>query len=72
MHCSLFLKGKTKRHPRDNSYILIYIVGGITAEEAKIIQEIVQEKHSNKKTPYVILAGSRLLNPLDIVEKIFF
>ncbi|XP_016921753.2 sec1 family domain-containing protein 2 isoform X2 [Apis cerana] len=69
---NLFLKGKTKRHPRDNSFILIYIVGGITAEEAKIIQEIVQEKHSNKKTPYVILAGSRLLNPLDIVEKIFF
>ncbi|KAG6798182.1 sec1 family domain-containing protein 2 isoform X1 [Apis mellifera caucasica] len=71
---NLFLRGKTKRHPRDNSYILIYIVGGVTAEEAKIIQEIVsvQEKHSNKKTPYVILAGSRLLNPLDIVEKIFF
>ncbi|CAL7948136.1 unnamed protein product [Xylocopa violacea] len=68
---NLILRGKTKRHPSCNPYILIYVVGGITAEEAKIIQQITSV-HSNKGTSYVILAGSRLLNPLDIVDKIFF
>ncbi|XP_068969221.1 sec1 family domain-containing protein 2-like isoform X1 [Bombus flavifrons] len=68
---NLILGGKTKRHPRDNPYILIYVVGGITAEEAKVIQEVVSA-HSNEKSPHIILAGSRLLNPLDIVDKIFF
>ncbi|XP_017757296.1 PREDICTED: sec1 family domain-containing protein 2-like isoform X2 [Eufriesea mexicana] len=68
---NLILRGKTKRHPRDNPYILIYIVGGITAEEAKVIQEVALVPN-DKEIPHVILAGSRLLNPLDIVDKIFF
>lgn len=69
--CSLILRGKMKRHPRDNSFILIYIVGGITAEEAKIIQEVISA-NNNEKLPRIMLAGSRLLKPLDIVDKIFF
>ncbi|KAF3427320.1 hypothetical protein E2986_00335 [Frieseomelitta varia] len=68
---NLILRGKTKRHPRDNSFILIYIVGGITAEEAKIIQEVISA-NNNEKLPRITLAGSRLLKPLDIVDKIFF
>ncbi|XP_029050219.1 sec1 family domain-containing protein 2-like [Osmia bicornis bicornis] len=65
------LRGKAKHHPCDNPYVLIYIVGGITAEEAKIIQETISI-HGNKKSSSIILAGSTLLNPLDIVNKIFF
>lgn len=65
------LRGKTKHRPCDNPYVVIYIVGGFTVEEAKIIQEIVSV-HGIKKPSSVILAGSRLLNPLDIVNKIFF
>lgn len=68
---NLILRGKMKRHPRDNSFILIYIVGGITAEEAKIIQEVISA-NNNEKLPRIMLAGSRLLKPLDIVDKIFF
>ncbi|KOX67720.1 Sec1 family domain-containing protein 2 [Melipona quadrifasciata] len=68
---NLILRGKMKRHPRDNSFILIYIVGGITAEEAKIIQEVISA-NNNEKLPRITLAGSRLLKPLDIVDKIFF
>ncbi|KOC65885.1 Sec1 family domain-containing protein 2 [Habropoda laboriosa] len=67
---NLILRGKTKRYPHDNPYILIYIVGGITAEEAKVVQEVVSV-HNSEKT-CIMLAGSRLLNPLDIVDKIFF
>ncbi|XP_076292800.1 sec1 family domain-containing protein 2 isoform X2 [Lasioglossum baleicum] len=66
---NLLLRGKAKRHPRDNSHILLYIIGGFTAEEAKLIQEITSN-HSQNETPRVTLAGSRLLNPLDIVDKI--
>ncbi|XP_043254412.1 sec1 family domain-containing protein 2-like [Colletes gigas] len=68
---NLLLRGKAKRHPRDNPYVLIYIIGGITAEESKIIQEM-RSEHNNDKTPYIMLAGSRLLNPLDVVDKILF
>ncbi|XP_076627268.1 sec1 family domain-containing protein 2 [Colletes latitarsis] len=68
---NLLLRGKAKRHPRDNPYILIYIIGGITAEESKIIQEM-RSEHNDDKTPYIMLAGSRLLNPLDVVDKILF
>ncbi|XP_076654308.1 sec1 family domain-containing protein 2 [Halictus rubicundus] len=68
---NLLLRGKAKRHPRDNSHILLYIIGGFTAEEAKIIQDVTSN-HGQNKTPRVMLAGSRLLNPLDIVDKILF
>ncbi|XP_031844112.1 sec1 family domain-containing protein 2 isoform X2 [Nomia melanderi] len=68
---NLLLRGKAKRHPRDNPYILLYIIGGFTAEEAKLIQEVSLIPNKNE-TPHVILAGSRLLNPLDIVDKILF
>ncbi|XP_015435849.1 PREDICTED: sec1 family domain-containing protein 2-like isoform X2 [Dufourea novaeangliae] len=68
---NLLLRGKVKRHARDNPYILIYIIGGFTAEEAKLVQDTTAI-HNKNKTPCIILAGSRLLNPLDVVEKIFF
>ncbi|CAK9821674.1 Sec1 family domain-containing protein 2 [Anthophora retusa] len=68
---NLILRGKTKRHPVDNAHVLIYIVGGITAEEAKVVQEVVSI-YGKKKTSCVMLGGSRLLNPLDVVNKIFF
>ncbi|XP_076377338.1 sec1 family domain-containing protein 2 isoform X2 [Megalopta genalis] len=68
---NLLLRGKAKRHPRDNSNILLFIIGGFTAEEAKLIQEIALNRGQNK-TPRIMLAGSRLLNPLDIMDKILF
>lgn len=65
---NLFLRGRAKRHPRDNQWILIYVVGGVTAEEARLVQEIVSaEKEGSHR---VTLSGSKLLNPGDIVDKI--
>ncbi|XP_076233263.1 sec1 family domain-containing protein 2 isoform X5 [Calliopsis andreniformis] len=70
---SLFSRGKTKRHPCDNCYVLIYVIGGVTSEEAKVIEEITSTRNDNEdKTLTVMLGGSRLLNPLDVVDKILF
>ncbi|XP_053988357.1 sec1 family domain-containing protein 2-like isoform X1 [Hylaeus volcanicus] len=70
---NFLLRGKeeAKLHPHDNPYILIYVIGGITAEEAKVIHEMTLSQN-NDKMPYIMLAGSRLLNPLDIVDNILF
>ncbi|XP_076161243.1 sec1 family domain-containing protein 2 isoform X2 [Ptiloglossa arizonensis] len=68
---NLLLRGKAKNRPRDNPYILIYVIGGITAEEAKVIQDITSV-YNDDKIPHIMLAGSKLLNPLDVVDNILF
>ncbi|XP_035735392.1 sec1 family domain-containing protein 2-like isoform X2 [Vespa mandarinia] len=71
MHSSisfnLFSKSKAERHPADNPWILIYVVGGITPEESRKVQEIVSLYKTNCS---ITLAGSRLLNPSDIVNEV--
>ncbi|XP_047367224.1 sec1 family domain-containing protein 2-like isoform X1 [Vespa velutina] len=71
MHSSisfnLFSKSKTEHHPADNPWILIYVVGGITPEESRKVQEIVSLYKTNCS---ITLAGSRLLNPSDIVNEV--
>lgn len=67
MRYSLFSKSKTEHHPADNPWILIYVVGGITPEESRKVQEIVSTYKTNCS---ITLAGSRLLNPSDIVNEI--
>ncbi|XP_012538529.1 sec1 family domain-containing protein 2 isoform X1 [Monomorium pharaonis] len=64
---NLFSKGRIKRHPCDNNWIIIYIIGGITPEEVRETKEIISSFHSNCQ---VTIAGSGLLNPLDIVNKV--
>lgn len=61
------MKGRMK-HPSDSSLIIIYIIGGITADEARIVHE--KTSINNFAHPKIILSGSRLLNPLDVLEKI--
>ena len=60
------MKGRAK-HPSDNSWIIIYVLGGITADEARIVQDKISSKKSTY--PKITLAGSRLLNPLDVLDK---
>ncbi|XP_034944941.1 sec1 family domain-containing protein 2-like [Chelonus insularis] len=66
---SLLLKGRTTHHPTDNPWILIYILGGITPEEIKIVKEIINQKSN---IPQITLAGCRLLNPSDIGDNILW
>lgn len=62
---NLFSKGKVK-HPRNNDWIIIYIIGGVTPEEVRETKENISSFNPNCQ---ITLAGSRLLNPLDIVDK---
>ncbi|XP_046740275.1 sec1 family domain-containing protein 2-like [Diprion similis] len=64
---NLLLKGRTKQHPLDNDYIIIYVLGGIVAEEIKIVQDMIVSK---KPSSQIIIAGSRLLNPCDVTNHI--
>ncbi|XP_029162831.1 sec1 family domain-containing protein 2-like [Nylanderia fulva] len=63
---NLFSKGRVKHHPCDNDWVIIYIIGGVTPEEVKEAKEIISLFNPNCQTT---IAGSRLLNPLDIVDK---
>lgn len=64
---SLFSKGRIKHHPCDNNWIIVYVIGGITPEEIRETKEIISLFNSNCQ---ITIAGSRLLNPLDIVDKL--
>ncbi|XP_018045740.1 PREDICTED: sec1 family domain-containing protein 2-like [Atta colombica] len=64
---NLFSKGRIKHHPCDNNWIIIYVIGGITPEEIRETKEIISLFNSNCQ---ITIAGSRLLNPLDIVDKV--
>lgn len=63
---NLFSKGRVKHYPCDNDWVIIYIIGGVTPEEVKEAKEIISSFNPNCQTT---IAGSRLLNPLDIVDK---
>ncbi|XP_066597073.1 sec1 family domain-containing protein 2-like [Prorops nasuta] len=65
---SSFLTRKSSQsHPCDNPWIIIYVIGGVTVDEIKKIQDIT----STFKSPcYISLSGSRLLTPQDIVNTI--
>ncbi|XP_015586357.1 sec1 family domain-containing protein 2 [Cephus cinctus] len=65
---NLLLKGRTKLHPSDNPWIIIYVLGGITAEEARLVESIVSLH--GPRSPRITLAGSRLLSPLDVMNKV--
>lgn len=56
-----------KRHPCDNNWIIVYVIGGITPEEVRETKEIISIFKPNCE---ITIAGSTLLNPLDIVDKI--
>lgn len=66
---NLFLKGRTRHHPRDNRWIWIYVIGGVCAEEAKVLREVASIYNNEATRTRVTLAGSRLLNPLDVADK---
>ncbi|XP_024874060.1 sec1 family domain-containing protein 2-like [Temnothorax curvispinosus] len=64
---NLFSKGRIKHHPCDNNWIIIYVIGGVTPEEIRETKEIISLFNSNCQ---ITIAGSRLLNPIDIVDKV--
>lgn len=62
---SLF-KEKVIPHPCDNPWIIVYVVGGITAEEVREAREIISLFNPKCK---VTIASSIFLKPTDITFK---
>lgn len=67
IHFSLLMKGRANQHPADNDFIIIYILGGISTEEIKNFQDVISIQKTHCQ---VILAGSRLLSPLDVTNDV--
>uniref|UniRef100_A0A8D2DRS4 Sec1 family domain containing 2 n=1 Tax=Sciurus vulgaris TaxID=55149 RepID=A0A8D2DRS4_SCIVU len=58
----------SRPHPSDHPLLILFVVGGITVSEAKMVKDLVA---SLKPGAQVILLSTRLLKPLNIPELLF-
>ncbi|CAB1419445.1 unnamed protein product [Pleuronectes platessa] len=64
---SMFMK-VSRPHPSDNPVLLLFVVGGVTPSELRLIKEIVT---THKPGSQVLVLSTRLLRPTDIPELLF-
>ncbi|XP_071342973.1 sec1 family domain-containing protein 2 [Trachinotus anak] len=64
---SMFMK-VSRPHPSDNPLLLLFLVGGVTPSELRLIKEIVT---THKPGTQVLVLSTRLLRPTDIPELLF-
>lgn len=64
---SMFMK-VTRPHPSDNPLLFLFLVGGVTPSELRLIKEIVT---THKPGSQVLVLSTRLLRPTDIPELLF-
>ncbi|XP_022058726.2 sec1 family domain-containing protein 2 [Acanthochromis polyacanthus] len=64
---SMFMK-VTRPHPNDNPLLFLFLVGGVTPSELRLIKEIVS---THKPGTQVLVLSTRLLRPMDIPELLF-
>ncbi|XP_006868127.1 PREDICTED: sec1 family domain-containing protein 2 [Chrysochloris asiatica] len=64
---SMFMK-VSRPHPSDHPLLILFMVGGITVSEAKLVKDLVP---SLKPGTQVIVLSTRLLKPLNIPELLF-
>ncbi|XP_008297500.1 sec1 family domain-containing protein 2 [Stegastes partitus] len=64
---SMFMK-VTRPHPSDNPLLFLFLVGGVTPSELRLIREIVT---AHKPGTQVLVLSTRLLKPTDIPELLF-
>uniref|UniRef100_A0A3P8TAN8 Sec1 family domain containing 2 n=1 Tax=Amphiprion percula TaxID=161767 RepID=A0A3P8TAN8_AMPPE len=64
---SMFMK-VTRPHPSDNPLLFLFLVGGVTPSELRLIKEIVT---THKPGTQVLVLSTRLLRPTDIPELLF-
>ncbi|XP_027692364.1 sec1 family domain-containing protein 2 isoform X1 [Vombatus ursinus] len=64
---SMFMK-VSRPHPSDHSLLILFVVGGVTISEAKMVKDLVS---SLKPGTQVIVLSTRLLKPLNIPELLF-
>uniref|UniRef100_A0A8C9DS55 Sec1 family domain containing 2 n=1 Tax=Prolemur simus TaxID=1328070 RepID=A0A8C9DS55_PROSS len=58
----------SRPHPSDHPVLILFVVGGVTASEAKMVKDLVA---SLKPGTQVIVLSTRLLKPLNIPELLF-
>nr|KAF6502463.1 sec1 family domain containing 2 [Molossus molossus] len=64
---SMFMK-VSRPHPSDHPLLILFVVGGVTVSEAKMIKDLVL---SLKPGTQVIVLSTRLLKPLTMPELLF-
>ncbi|AWP11210.1 putative sec1 family domain-containing protein 2 [Scophthalmus maximus] len=64
---SMFMK-VSRPHPSDNPVLLLFLVGGVTPSELRLIKEMVT---THKPGTQVLVLSTRLLRPTDIPELLF-
>ncbi|XP_048381951.1 sec1 family domain-containing protein 2 [Stegostoma tigrinum] len=64
---SMFMK-VSRPHPSDHPLLILFLVGGVTASEVRMIKESVS---MHKPSCQVIVLATRLLNPLDVTQLVF-
>ncbi|KAK1175961.1 sec1 family domain-containing protein 2-like [Acipenser oxyrinchus oxyrinchus] len=64
---SMFMK-VSRPHPSDHPLLILFVVGGVTLSEVRLIKDVVS---SHKSAVQAIMLSSRLLKPLDIPELLF-
>ncbi|CAF0750297.1 unnamed protein product [Brachionus calyciflorus] len=61
-----FMAGPNKTHPLNNDFIIIYIVGGITSYEYKLVKEVFSQAELNGKK--VLIGGSHFFNHNKLIK----
>lgn len=64
---SMFMK-VSRPHPSDHPLLILFVVGGVTVSEAKMVKDLVA---SLKPGTQVMVLSTRLLKPLNIPELLF-
>ncbi|KAM7012441.1 sec1 family domain-containing protein 2 [Tautogolabrus adspersus] len=64
---SMFMK-VSRPHPSDNPLLFLFLVGGVTPSELRLIKEVVT---THKPGTQVLVLSTRLLRPTDIPELLF-
>ncbi|KAJ7986499.1 hypothetical protein DPEC_G00340510 [Dallia pectoralis] len=64
---SMFMK-VSRPHPSDHALLLLFLVGGVTPSELRLIREVVS---AHKPGTQVLVLSNRLLRPADVPELLF-
>ncbi|KAM9383731.1 sec1 family domain-containing protein 2 [Pholidichthys leucotaenia] len=64
---SMFMK-VSRPHPSDNPLLLLFLVGGVTPSELRLVKEVVT---AHRPATQVLVLSTRLLKPTDIPELLF-
>ncbi|KAM6921911.1 sec1 family domain-containing protein 2 [Xenentodon cancila] len=64
---SMFMK-VSRPHPSDNNLLFLFVVGGVTPSELRLVRETVT---THKPGTQVLVLSTRLLRPTDIPELLF-